>query len=224
MEDGESDVLADAMDVTLTYAPAAGAASRQLYEGSLSGLYDAYADGSLLGAGNCRELGKVELTEDPAEFVVEGTGESLPVDAVPGTLTLDGPDGPVDVEITGLYRKDDGDEVRGVDLQADAFEFCRVDVKGGGGPDTGLVIYRPDCAATASELVTGSNPAGNPSGLSHFVVFDCVGDICVGCEPAFLTLDWYLSDPTSVAGESVSFDLDLFASQCRHTIPRNPWQ
>ena len=224
VDNGESGTLADAMDVTLTYASASGGASGQLYEGSLSGLYDAYAEGDLLGAGNCRELGKIELTEDPAEFVVEGTGESLPVDAIPGTLTLDGPDGPVDVEITGLHWKDDGDEVRGVDLQADAFEFCRVDVKGGGGPDAGVVSYRPGCAATAREVVAGSTPAGRPSGLSHFVVFDCVGDNCVGCEPAFLTLDWQLPNPTSVAGESVSFDLELFARQCRHTTPRNPWQ
>lgn len=224
VEDGEPGALADAMDVTLTYAPAAGDTSGVLYEGSLSGLYDAYAEGGLLGAGNCRELGKIELTEDPAEFVAEGTGESLPVDAVPGTLTLDGPDGAVDVEITGLHWKDGGDELRGVDLRANAFELCRVDVKGGGGPDAGVVTYRPDCAAAARELVTGSNPAGRPSGLSHFVVFECADDTCVGCEPAFLTLNWRLPNPSSVAGESVSFDLELFANQCRHTTPRNPWQ
>ncbi|QKY21033.1 hypothetical protein B4589_011840 [Halolamina sp. CBA1230] len=224
LQDGESGTLADAMEVTLTYAPAAEEAGDTLYEGSLSELFDAYGEGSLLGAGNCRELGKIELTEDPAEFVAEGTGESLPIDAVPGTLTLDGPDGPVDVEITGLHWKDDGDEVRGVDLRADAFEFCRVDVKGGGGPDAGVVTYRPDCAATAKELVTESNPAGRPSGLSHFVIFECAGDSCVGCEPACLTLDWRLPNPKPVAGESVSFDLELFASQCRHTNPRNPWQ
>jgi hypothetical protein len=221
---GESGALADALDVTLSYTPVGETTGDALYEGSLSGLFDAYAEGTLLSAGNCEELGKVELTEDPYAFVAEGTGDSLPVDEVPGTLTLDGPDGPVDVEITGLHWKDDGDEVRGVDLRADAFDFCRVDVKGGGSPDTEIVTYRPDCAATAEELVTGPNPAGNQSGLSHFVVFECSGDTCVGCEPAFLTLDWRLPNPTPVAGESVSFDLELFASQCRHTNPRNPWQ
>jgi len=224
VDDGGSAPLADAMEVTLTYASTCGESGNTLFEGTLSGLFDAYAGGSLLGAENCRELGNVEFDEDSEEFVVEGTGESLAVDEVPGTLPLEGPDGLVDVEITGLHWKEDDDEVRGVDLHADEFEFCRVDVKGGGSPDEGIVSYRPGCATTVTELVTGPNSGGQPSGLSHFVVFACAADTCVGCEPACLTLDWSLSNPESVAGESVSFDVELFASQCRHTNPSNPWQ
>jgi len=214
--------LTDAMEVTVTYAPTCSGSGDVLYEGSLSGLFDAYADGTRLGA-NCRELGKIELEADPDAFVVEETGESLAVDDVPGTLTLEGPEGPVNVEITGLHWKDDGDEVRGVDLQADAFGICRVDVKGGGSSDEGVVPYRPDCAATATDLVTSTNPGGQQSGLSHLVVFGCSDSACVGCEPACLTLDWQLPKPTDLAGESLSFDMELFAKQCRHTNPSNPW-
>lgn len=224
LDGGGAGALADAMEVRVTYAPTCGESGDILYEGTLSGLFDAYADGTRLGARNCRKLGKIELEEDSSAFVVEGTGESLAVDDVPGTLTLAGPDGPVDVEITRLYWKDDGDEVRGVDLRTDEFGFCRVDVKGGGSHDEGTVTYRPDCASTATELVARSNPGGKPSGLSNFVVFECADDSCVGCDPACLTLDWRLPNPTPVAGESLSFDMELFATQCRHTNPRNPWQ
>jgi len=223
LDGGDAGPLADAMDVTVTYAPTCGDAGDVLYDGSLAELFDAYADGFRLGT-NCRELGKFELESDPYAFVAEGTGDSLAVDSVPGTLTLDGPDGPVDVEITGLHWKDDGEEVRGVDLRAEAFEFCRVDVKGGGEPDEGTVTYRPDCTATATELVTGSNPDGQSSGLSHVVVYDCPDQSCLGCEPACLTVDWRLPKPELVAGESLSFDIELFANQCRHTNPTNPWQ
>lgn len=222
LDGGGSAALAEAMDVTVTYTPICGESGNDVYEGSLSGLLDAYADGTRLGL--CRKLDKVELIEDPYEFVVEGTGESLAVDEIPGTLTLEGPDGPVEVEITDVHWKDDGDEVRGVDLRANEFDLCRVDVKGGGSKDDGIVTYRPDCAATATELVTGPNPSGEPSGLSHFVVFQCADDTCVGCEPACLSLEWRLPNPSSVAGESLSFDMDLFANQCRHTNPSNPWQ
>lgn len=221
----ESGALADALDVTATYAPSCGESGHVFYNGSLAGLFEAYADGVRLGATDCHELGKVEVQEDPYELVVEGTGDSLAVDDVPGTLRLDGPDGPVDLEVTGVHWKDDGDEIRGVDLAADAFEFCRVDLKGGGSPEEGVVSYWPACTDTATDLLAGRNPAGNPSGLSHFVVYRCSGDErCVGCEPACLTLDWSLRNPRAVAGESLSFDLELFAEQCRHTEPRNPWQ
>lgn len=221
---GESNALADAMDVTVTYAPTCEESSGDVvYKGSLSGLFDAYADGSRLGA-NCQEVGTVELEEDPYRFVSEGTGSSLAVENMPGTLTLEGPNGPVDLEITGGQWKDDGDKLRGVNLAADDFNFCRVDVKGGNAGDGGVVTYRPDCTATATELVTDVNGGGQPSGLSHFVVFECSDDSCLGCEPACLTLDWELSDPKSVAGDSLSFDMELFASQCRHTNPTNPWQ
>lgn len=221
--DGDSGPLADSMDVRLTYTPTCGESGNVLYEGSLAGLFDAYDEGARLGA-NCRTLGKIELQEDPDAFVVEETGSSLAVDDVPGTVTLDGPDGPVDVEITGLYWKDGEDELRGVDLRADGFEFCRVDVKGGGSPNRGVETYRPDCTATATELVTGSGPNGRPSALSHLVVFECSKQPCLGCEPACLTLDWTLPNPRHLAGESLSFDMELFARQCRHTNPTNPWQ
>lgn len=219
---GESGPLAGAMAVTLTYTPTCGESGERIYDGSLSGLFEAYANGVQLGR-RCRELGKIELEEDPYEFVVEGTGDSLAVDDVPGTLTLDGPDGPVALEITGLYWKDDGDEIRGVDLRAPEFGLCRVDVKGGESPEEGVVTYRPDCTATATELVVGETAGGQPSGLSHFVVFACGEERCVGCDPACLTLDWRLQNPRKVAGEQVSFDVELFANQCRHTDPRNPW-
>ena len=220
---GESNALADAMDVSVTYAPTCEESGDTLYKGSLSELLDAYADATRLGA-NCQKVGKVELEEDPYRFVAEETESSLAVKNIPGTLTLDGPDGLVDLEITGGQWKDDGDELRGVNLAADDFDFCRVDVKGGNAGDGGVVTHRPDCAATATELVTGSNGGGQPSGLSHFVVFECADDGCLGCEPACLTFDWELQNPELVAGESLSFDMELFASQCRHSNLNNPWQ
>lgn len=223
--DDADSALAERLDVDLAYASTCGAASETVYEGSLAGLLDAVADGVRLGGG-CRELGKVELDGD--RFVAEvdgGGGDSLAIDDVPGELTLDGPEGPVTVAVTGLHWKDEeGDaEVRGVDLASEDVELCRVDVKGGGGPNEGVTSYRPGCDSTATELLAGENPGGQPSGLSHFVVFGCGDDDCVGCEPACLTLDWTLPGAESVAGESLSLDLDLYADQCRHTTSRNPW-
>jgi hypothetical protein len=217
--------LAEALEVELAYASTCGAATTTVYEGSLSGLLDALSDGVRPGGG-CRELGKVEL--EGGSFVVEaegGGGDSLAVDDVPGELTLDGPEGPVAVEIAGLHWKDEeGDaEVRGVDLASVDVEFCRVDVKGGGGPSEGIETYRPGCDSTATGLLAGENPGGQPSGLSHFVVFACGSADCVGCEPACLTLDWTLPDPGAVAEESLSLDLELYADQCRHTTSENPW-
>lgn len=225
-ESGDADsTLADHLDVELAYASTCGVGGDTVYEGSLAGLLDALAHGVRLGVG-CRELGKVELRGD--HLMVEadgGANESLHVDDVPGELTLDGPDGPVTVEVTELHWKDEeGDaEVRGVDLASDDVEFCRVDVKGGGGPVAGVETYRSGCASTATELLAGENPGGQPSGLSHFVVFGCGDDDCVGCEPACLTLDWELKKPSEVAGKSLSLDLELYASQCRHTTAENPW-
>ncbi|MUV60173.1 hypothetical protein [Halobacterium sp. CBA1126] len=225
--DGAASALADEVDVTLAYASTCGDASATLFDGSLTGLLDKFEDGVRLGAGGCRELGKVELRE--GTFVAEESGDSLAVGDVPGSLALDGS---TTVEITGVHWKDDGDEVRGVDLAAENAEFCRVDVKGGGQPngaaadgtDSGVVTHRWDCAATATDVLAGTNPSGQPSGLSHFVVFGCADDDgCVGCEAACLTLDWTLQSPDA-AGESLSFAFELFASQCRHTDPTNPWQ
>jgi len=223
---GDADsTLAGALDVELAYASTVGAAHHTVYEGSLAGLFDALEDGTLLGGG-CRELGKVELVGD--SLVVEaagGSGDSLPLADVPGELTLDGPDGPVAIEVTGLHWKDEGGdaEVRGVDLASDGVEFCRVDVKGGGSPDDGVETYRPGCASTATGLLAGENPGGQPSGLSHFVVFGCGDADCVGCEPASLAFDWTLPNPKAVAGASLSLDFELHARQCRHTTPENPW-
>ncbi|MCG1003744.1 MULTISPECIES: hypothetical protein [Halobacterium] len=229
--DGPASALADEVDVTLAYASTCGDASATIFEGSLTGLLDEFDGGVRLGAGGCRELGKVEL--HGGAFVAEETGDSLAVGDVPGSLALDGS---TTLEITGVHWKDDGDEVRGVDLAADDVEFCRVNVKGGGKPthagggngasgnEPGLVTHRWDCASAATAVLAGTNPGGQPSGLSHFVVYGCTDDDgCVGCEPACLTLDWTLQTPDA-AGESLSFVLELFASQCRHTDPTNPWQ
>ncbi len=221
--DGAPSALADEIDVTLAYEPTCGGADTTFFEGSLAGLLDAFADGIRLGAGGCREVGKVEL--QGGAFVAEETGDSLAVGDIPGSLLLDDS---TTVEITGVHWKGDGDEVRGVDLATDDIELCRVDVKGGGkpahagggrgsagnDPGDGVVTYRWDCATTATGVFAGTNPGGQPSGLSHFVVYDCVGDDgCVGCEPACLTLDWTLQTPFEAAGESLSFALELFARQ-----------
>lgn len=146
---------------------------------------------------------------------------------------------------------DDDAEVIGVDIASSDVEFCRVDVKGGGkqptpgsgrdggnkssggsssdggsssglDSDGGIVTYWPDCSGTASELLAGETPAGTQSGLSHFTMSVC-NDHCVGCEPACLVFDWRLDGPASVAEESLRFDLELFANQCRNTEPTNPW-
>lgn len=219
--DGTDSELAAAIDVEFAYATDCGGESDVLYEGSLSGLFDAYSAGRQLGV-SCAELGKVELQGDT--FVVESTGDSLPVDDVPGTLTFNGSDGPVDVEITAVHWKGGGDEVRGVDIAAEDVDLCRVDVKGGGGPTSGVVTYPTACASTVTGLLAGDTPSGQPSGLSHFVVYECVGDgDCVGCDPACLTLAWELRNPGAHAGESLAFDLELFARQCRYTDSRNPW-
>lgn len=266
--DGDSSPLADAVGVTVTHQPDCGTDGSTVYEGTLSGFVEAFEAGARLG---CRELGKVEL--DDGAFVVEtddGSGDSLAVDDVPGSLALDGPDGPVTVEITGVSYKDDGAEVRGVDLASEDVTFCRVDVKGGGQQNTsggaggggggggsgssdgtggtgsedsdddgtgsgdsgsgtggdpsgdGVETYRLGCTDSATGLTPGENPGGEPSGLSHFVVYACPED-CRGCEPACLVVDWTLPDPEPVAGESVAFDLELHASQCRHTEATNPW-
>lgn len=220
--------LAEHLDVELSYASDWASASTTVHDGSLSGLLDRFQDGTLLGSG-CREIGKVEVKSDGSKFETESDpSTSLSVTDVPGTLSLDGPDGPVDIEVTDLHWKDEGEsdaEVRGVDLASDDVEFCRVDVKGGGSPDVGTKTYYPSCDSTATGLLTGDNPGGQPSGLSNFVVYGCGDEAdCVDCDsPARLTLDWTLSDSARFAGESLSLDLELQASQCRHTDPENPW-
>jgi len=222
--DADSD-LAERLDVTLSYAAHYGGPRATIYDGSLAGLLDAFGDGVQLGAG-CRELGKVELDEDT--FVVDdGTRDSLAVADVPGSVTLHGPDGPVTIEVAGLHWTDEGAadaEIRGVDLASESVEFCRVDVKGGGRRSGGVETYHPGCPSAATDLLAGENPGGQPSGLSHFVVYDCPdGDPCVGCDPACLELDWTLPGSPSVAGDSLSLDLELYASQCRHSTSQNPW-
>ncbi|MEF8894514.1 hypothetical protein [Halodesulfurarchaeum sp.] len=146
---------------------------------------------------------------------------------------------------------DDDSEVVGVDIASSDVEFCRVDVKGGGkqptpgsgaggknkssdkpssgggsstgrDSDDGIVTYRPDCSGTASGLLAGETPGGTQSGLSHFTISTC-NNTCLGCDPGCLVLDWRLDDPASVAEESLRFDLELFANQCRNTKPTNPW-
>jgi hypothetical protein len=215
--------LAERLDVTLSYAVHCGGSDGTIYEGSLAGLLDAFGDGTQLGA-SCRELGKVEFEGD--KFVVEtdeGYGGSLLVDKVPGDLTFDRPDGSVTVRIADLHWKDEGSEdaeIIGVDLASDDVGFCRVDAKGG----TDVVTYRPGCASTVDDLFADKNRGDQPSGLSHFVVYDCPdGDPCIGCDPACLELEWELKKPKKVAGESLSLDLELYASQCRHSTSENPW-
>jgi hypothetical protein len=220
---GQSSDLADAVDVTLSYAETCGGESTTHFEGSLSGLFDHLAGGVQVNGG-CRELGKVEV--QGGDLVVEGGGDSLAIDDIPGDLTFQGSDGPVTVTVTGGHWKDDG-ELRGVDLQSSGVDLCRVDVKGGGkqtGSADGIERYRFDCASEATELLAGENPGGQPSGLSHFVVYTCGDRECIGCDPACLTLDWELAGGQRYADESLAFNFDLFAEQCRNEEAENPWQ
>ncbi|MFC3477063.1 LbetaH domain-containing protein [Halobacterium litoreum] len=218
---GSASGLADELHVELSHAATCGDPGATLYEGSLSGLFDALGDGVQLGAG-CVRLGRVELEGG----ALVGPNDSLAVDDVPGALTFDGPDGPVEIEVTAGHFKDDG-ELRGVDLASPDAALCRVDVKGGGkqtGSRDGVETYRLDCADGATDLLAGTNPGGRPSGLSHFDVYACADGDCVGCEPACLELDWTLRNPREVAGESLTLDFELFARQCRHSDARNPWR
>jgi hypothetical protein len=225
--DGTASKLTDAIDVTLSYAETCGGEQVTRYEGPLTGLFDLLSGGVQLNGG-CRPLGKAEV-EDGA-LVVEtesGSGDSLAIDDIPGDLTFQGPDGPVTVTVTGGHWKEDG-ELRGVDIESSAVEFCRVDVKGGGkqtGDQDGIERYRFDCASRATELLAGDTPSGQPSGLSHFTVYTCGDRECIGCDPACLTLDWRLKRAKRFADESLAFAFDLFAEQCRHEEEgENPWQ
>lgn len=223
---GEDSALADAIEVSVTLARTCGDAGQTVFDGSLSGFFDAYGDGVQVSARG-PELGKVELHEDT--FNVEsdsGSGDTLDVDDVPGTLTLQGPNGPIEVEITGLHWKDEdteSPEVTGVDLGSDDVEFFRVDVKGGAN-NGGTETYRPGCTATVTDLLAPDNDGGEPAGLSHFVVYACADEPCIGCDPACLAFDWTLRNPKQHAGESLAFDLELHATQCRNTEAANPWQ
>jgi hypothetical protein len=220
---GQSSDLADAVDVTLSYAETCGGESTTRFEGSLSGLFDHLAGGVQVNGG-CRELGKVEV--QGGKLVVEDGGGSLAIDDIPGDLTFQGSNGPVTVTVTDGHWKDGGDELRGVDLQSPTADLCRVDVKGGGkqtGDADGIERYRFDCASEATDLLAGENPGGQPSGLSHFVVYTCGDRECIGCDPACLTLDWELNGGKRFAGESLAFDVDLFAEQCRNQERDNPW-
>lgn len=257
--DGEHSDLADAVEVSVSYADDCGGDGSSLYGGTLSQFLEDFEGGVRLATG-CTELGKVEL--EGGTFTVDGSGDSLDVEDVPGTLVVESDDDDVEIAIEAVHTKDDdGDaEVIGVDVAPEDVSLCRVDVKGGGqqqtpgngsgggngggsggngngsgngdngngdggaDPSDGVETYWLDCAAAAADLLAGDTPSGNQSGLSHFTLYACRDETCVGCEPECLTLDWSLPDPESVAGESMSFDLDLHAIQCRHTEATNPWQ
>lgn len=222
---GADSALADAVDVTVAYAADCEDGGSTIYEGSLSGFVADFADGVRLYR-DCTELGKVEF--GGSTFEVEETGDKTTVGDVEdggGTLTFESGDDTVDVDITGLHWKESEDEVRGVDLASGDVGFCRVDVKGGGSPDEGTVTYRPGCASSPTGLVTVDNPGGEESELSNFTVYACGDDRCLDCETtACLDVEWTLQNPKKYAEESVSFDLELYARQCRHTEPTNPWQ
>lgn len=221
--DGEPNELADAIHVRTAYAPECGGEAEALYEGTMAGFLDAFGAGRRLRA--TPRLAKVEL--DGEKFVVEtedGPGDALAVDDVPGTLDVDVDGQTVTIEIAAVHWKDGGDEVRGVDVASDDVVFSRVDVKGGGSPDVGIETYRFDCTSPATGLLAGTNSGGQPSGLSHFVLYACADGGCVGCDPACLVLDWKLTKPKQHVGESLAVDLELHANQCRHTEASNPWQ
>lgn len=236
--DDEHSDLADALHVVVSYAADCEAEGETLYEGSLSGFVDEFSDGVRLSA-RCTELGKVEFDEGAEKFTVEDSDDSLSASDVPGTLTVGG----VDVDIVEVHEKDGGSEIIGVDVASEDVSFCRADVKGGGqqnnpgngsgggssgngaDPSDGLETYWLDCGSEATELLAGDTPSGNQSGLSHFTLYTCGGETCLTCEdPACLTVDWELKHAKHVAGESLDFDLELFANQCRHTESTNPWQ
>jgi hypothetical protein len=225
--DGETNELADAIDVTASYAPECGGETEPLYDGSMSGFLATFGTGRRLRSP--QKLAKVNLDGDV--FVVETenegeAGDSLAVDDVPGTLDVEIDGETVPVRITSVHWKDSEEEkeVRGVDVASDDVVFSRVDVKGGGSPDDGVVTYRFDCTSTAEGLLAGTTPSGQLSGLSNFVMYACADGGCVGCDPACLVLDWELKTPKKHAGESLSVDLELHANQCRHTEASNPWQ
>jgi hypothetical protein len=230
--DGPTNELADAINVRASYAPECGGETDPLYDGTMTGFLDSFGAGRRLRA--TPKLAKVELNDEGDTFVVEAedegeSGDTLAVDDVPGTIDVDFDGETVTVEITNVHWKDgeeeeDEKEVRGVDVASDDVVFGRVEVKGGGSPDDGVVTYRFDCTDTAEDLLAGTNPGEQLSGLSHFVMYACADDGCVGCDPACLVLDWKLTTPKKHAGESLSVDLELHATQCRHTEASNPWQ
>lgn len=218
--------LADALAVTLDARVPGGAAERRLFEGSLAGLTDALADGTLLGRGGTATA-EFEYDDRRGTFAVEaGDGRVLADD--PPRLRVGDGDAATTVELRDVTYED-GEEIVAVDVVAvDGGGVTAATLTGGGGPGVDrTATYTP---AGCADRLTGVTPPDNPRsggtfGLSGLSLTVCGPATCLGCAPGRLDLGWRLpSDaPATVGGETATLELAFEARQCRHTTPENPW-
>ena len=145
-------------------------------------------------------------------------------------------DPPVEIEITNVYFED-GEQV-GFDWESN-YGICQVRVRGGPpgeddppgeGPAT---VF--DCATSGTVFApeNDDNPNRQFYRISNFRFYYCPdvkeeppGECFEPSNTRFIAFEWCLppSVGNEVQGDSVSFDLQFYAEQCRHNDdPQNPF-
>lgn len=153
------------------------------------------------------------------------TSEKWKIEGAPSVGNTAGPDD--EVEITDVHRE--AGEVVGIDWESSA-GICKVSVKGG--PKTNTVSYNCDDEGTAFSPKNEGNPNRVYYEISNVQFSSCSDDGGEGnqCFQNSTTQNigfaWELPEGVGneVQGDSVEFDLEFHAQQCRHNeTPNNPY-
>lgn len=247
-ENPDEQHLVDAIQATVWYDEHEGKESEQahrgdnvyqegkepvLAQGSLRDVLETLGDGVLLDPDPMIDPSADTSTGDcveTAKFDNEGNSELK----IGETYSLTGDDEDVEIEITGLLVKDEGEdeEVVGFEWKSD-HGICQIDVVGGP-PDekrTKENVY--DCSFEGTAVApTGAGPNGmKRRGVSNFKFWYCADENepsepdCF--EPStthYLGFEWCLPAETGneVQGDSLKFDFGFYTEQCRHNDPEDP--
>lgn len=153
------------------------------------------------------------------------TSEELKIDKTPVVGETAGPND--EVEITGVHREEG--EVVGIDWESNV-GICKVAVKGG--PKTNTVSYNCADSGTAFSTENDGNPNRVYYEISNVQFFFCDNGVGGGAQcfenstTQYIGFSWTLPKEVGneVQGDSVEFDLEYHAQQCRHNeTPDNPY-